>query len=339
MVGRCAPDLVARLERPVTIATTRTASRSPRRATGRGRRRLRIRRDPRYRRRRGPRCSWPRLDGPKASPANGVTMRSCGPRMTSVLDRAAIAGSAAVSRRSSRDRGLANDHAPGDRRAAPARARSLTTQLKTSPRAPATLERYENRLARSLAHVINILDPEVIVLGGGLSNLDRLFRAVRGVGASGCSPIAWICASWPRARRFERRARCGVAGRQPRCLGCRIISGTRCASTIQRCTRRTTLRSSRSSSAAWGVPSFAWPLESIARQDYPAIEAIVVDGPAGSIPRFQRCIGRTGMRFGWCHAPERLKRPKRRPSDWRPSRDWFTFLDDDDTCEPATFRR
>lgn len=41
-----------------------------------------------------------------------------------------------------------------------------------------TLERYEERLARALAHVINVLDPDVIVLGGGLSNLDRLYRNV-----------------------------------------------------------------------------------------------------------------------------------------------------------------
>jgi fructokinase len=42
----------------------------------------------------------------------------------------------------------------------------------------ATLARYEERLARSLAHVINLLDPEVIVLGGGLSNVDRLYTNV-----------------------------------------------------------------------------------------------------------------------------------------------------------------
>ena len=42
----------------------------------------------------------------------------------------------------------------------------------------ATLARYERRLAKALAHVINVLDPEVIVLGGGLSNLDRLFERV-----------------------------------------------------------------------------------------------------------------------------------------------------------------
>ncbi|MGH8761561.1 MAG: ROK family protein [Burkholderiales bacterium] len=39
-----------------------------------------------------------------------------------------------------------------------------------------TLARYEERLARALAHVINVLDPDVIVLGGGLSNLDRLYE-------------------------------------------------------------------------------------------------------------------------------------------------------------------
>ncbi len=42
----------------------------------------------------------------------------------------------------------------------------------------ATLQRYEERLARALSVVINILDPQVIVLGGGLSNLDRLYRNV-----------------------------------------------------------------------------------------------------------------------------------------------------------------
>ncbi len=42
----------------------------------------------------------------------------------------------------------------------------------------ATLSRYEDRLARALAAVINLLDPQVIVLGGGLSSLARLYRNV-----------------------------------------------------------------------------------------------------------------------------------------------------------------
>jgi fructokinase len=40
------------------------------------------------------------------------------------------------------------------------------------------IEIYANRLARALASVINILDPEVIVLGGGLSNIGRLYEVV-----------------------------------------------------------------------------------------------------------------------------------------------------------------
>lgn len=40
------------------------------------------------------------------------------------------------------------------------------------------LQRYENRLARSLAHVINILDPDAIVLGGGMGNIKRLYENV-----------------------------------------------------------------------------------------------------------------------------------------------------------------
>lgn len=42
----------------------------------------------------------------------------------------------------------------------------------------ATLARYEDRLARALASIINILDPHVIVLGGGLSRIERLYRTV-----------------------------------------------------------------------------------------------------------------------------------------------------------------
>jgi fructokinase len=45
-------------------------------------------------------------------------------------------------------------------------------------RAEKTLSRYERRLSRALASVINVVDPDVIVLGGGLSNLDRLYESV-----------------------------------------------------------------------------------------------------------------------------------------------------------------
>ncbi|EHR2877841.1 fructokinase [Salmonella enterica] len=40
------------------------------------------------------------------------------------------------------------------------------------------LSRYELRLAKALSHVVNILDPDVIVLGGGMSNVERLYKTV-----------------------------------------------------------------------------------------------------------------------------------------------------------------
>jgi fructokinase len=46
------------------------------------------------------------------------------------------------------------------------------------PDAVATMARYEHRMARALAGVINVLDPDVIVLGGGLSNIERLYDNV-----------------------------------------------------------------------------------------------------------------------------------------------------------------
>jgi len=46
------------------------------------------------------------------------------------------------------------------------------------PVAEQVMSRYEQRLARSLAHVVNILDPDVIVLGGGMSNVRRLYQTV-----------------------------------------------------------------------------------------------------------------------------------------------------------------
>jgi len=41
-----------------------------------------------------------------------------------------------------------------------------------------TLDRYADRLARALAHVINIVDPDAIVVGGGLSNIAALYEEV-----------------------------------------------------------------------------------------------------------------------------------------------------------------
>ena len=44
--------------------------------------------------------------------------------------------------------------------------------------ADATLQRYERRMARALAAIINVVDPDAIVLGGGLSNMSRLYERV-----------------------------------------------------------------------------------------------------------------------------------------------------------------
>lgn len=66
--------------------------------------------------------------------------------------------------------GLARDHGEGLSPEEICAARS--------PSALAALERYERRLARALASVINIIDPHVIVLGGGLSRMDRLYRTI-----------------------------------------------------------------------------------------------------------------------------------------------------------------
>lgn len=54
----------------------------------------------------------------------------------------------------------------------------LEAALGGDATAEATVCRYESRLARGLASVVNIFDPEVIVLGGGLSQVDRLYRSV-----------------------------------------------------------------------------------------------------------------------------------------------------------------
>jgi fructokinase len=44
--------------------------------------------------------------------------------------------------------------------------------------ASAALERYEDRMARALAVVLNIVDPDVVVLGGGMSRIERLYESV-----------------------------------------------------------------------------------------------------------------------------------------------------------------
>lgn len=73
--------------------------------------------------------------------------------------------------------GMTADHerCTGQREAP--RAIALAADRGDAP-AVATMERYEQRMARALASVINVLDPDVIVLGGGMSNIERLYDKV-----------------------------------------------------------------------------------------------------------------------------------------------------------------
>jgi fructokinase len=89
--------------------------------------------------------------------------------------------------------GLARDHA----RAAGDRVGSEEVAARAAGgdvQAEAALRRYESRMARALASVINVLDPDVIVLGGGLSKLERLYANV---------PAQW--ARWVFSDRVDTR--------------------------------------------------------------------------------------------------------------------------------------
>ena len=91
--------------------------------------------------------------------------------------------------------GLALDHARrhgGSLTAAEIAAEALVGNED----AVSTMRRYAERLARALSTIVNVLDPDVIVLGGGMSQVDSLYRDVppllqRSVFASlGADPLA-----------------------------------------------------------------------------------------------------------------------------------------------------
>ena len=109
--------------------------------------------------------------------------------------------------------GIARDHEArtGERRS----AREIADRAREDLAAHASIARLANRMARALSSVINVLDPDVIVLGGGVSNIDALYdevprlwpdwvfsdrcetklaRAVHG-DSSGVRGAAWL---WPR---------------------------------------------------------------------------------------------------------------------------------------------
>ena len=55
----------------------------------------------------------------------------------------------------------------------------------------ASLERHAQRFARALASVVNIVDPQMIVLGGGLSNLPGFASNLKRIFRTGPSPMSW----------------------------------------------------------------------------------------------------------------------------------------------------
>ncbi len=72
--------------------------------------------------------------------------------------------------------GLAEDyHRRGGERST---SEQIVAHVGADPRAAATLRAWTSRLARGFASVINILDPDVIVIGGGLSQVSSLYRDV-----------------------------------------------------------------------------------------------------------------------------------------------------------------
>lgn len=74
--------------------------------------------------------------------------------------------------------GLANDYAAAGGDPVDAIEISRRVHAGQDENAQACMRRYEDRLARALTAVINLLDPDVIVLGGGVSNLESLYRNV-----------------------------------------------------------------------------------------------------------------------------------------------------------------
>ena len=75
--------------------------------------------------------------------------------------------------------GLARDHARHAAGAATLDVRAIAALADGGDAAAqATMNRYAQRLARALASVINVLDPDIVILGGGLSNIDALYGAV-----------------------------------------------------------------------------------------------------------------------------------------------------------------
>ncbi|MPZ44549.1 MAG: ROK family protein [Betaproteobacteria bacterium] len=121
------------------------------------------------------------VDGKILTGANAIA-GEWGHNPLPVLDAAELPGPACYCGRSGcietwlSGPGLARDYRQATGRVL--EAREIAERATQDAQCEAALARYEERLARALAQVVNILDPDVIVLGGGLSNIERLYRNV-----------------------------------------------------------------------------------------------------------------------------------------------------------------
>ena len=171
--------------------------------------RRRLRRHPRHRSRRRPRGRRPpprgrashrRRMGPQPA-ARAADDERPGPRV--LLRAQRVHRDVPVGPR------LGGGHRPANRPALDADALARAARNGDAD-AGAAVARYVDRLARALATVINVVDPDVIVLGGGLSNLEALYTDVPAPGAARLLRRSAHAPGARAARRLERRARRGV---------------------------------------------------------------------------------------------------------------------------------
>jgi fructokinase len=108
-------------------------------------------------------CEWGHNPISRPTPREAAATCTCGRR---ACVEAFLSGPA-----------IARDHREVTGEALPAE-KIAARALEGSPGALATIERYVDRMARALAPVINLLDPDVIVLGGGVSGIEALYAQV-----------------------------------------------------------------------------------------------------------------------------------------------------------------
>ena len=181
-------------------------------ARGRARR---VRRDPRHRHRRRRRRRRPRAGGCRTrSRASGGTTRCRGPTRDEWPGPPCYCGRRGCIETFLSGSGLQSlaRHGSVGGRSPRARSPRAAAARRCTPPRPARRDLQRAAWRSRWPTVINLLDPDVIVLGGGLSNIESLYRRVPrdldGLGLLGSRRHA------PRARaarRFERRARRGVA--------------------------------------------------------------------------------------------------------------------------------